>query len=178
MTQQGWRAMSRRKSVTLAAIVAVALALTACNKISEVTKDLSETVGRSADEVAEALEELADDTGRTVDELAQDAKELAEDLPLDTIDRIRGLASGFGIGNAIAIDVVCAALDKVGDDGDVSTQELATTLASEAVEAGIENGTAYASQVTEILLDGDSDNEYDVTNLALDKVRTCVLENV
>ncbi len=172
------RQVRRLRLVTVAALVLATMMLGSCSKISDLTDGLAEKVGRSADEVAEQLEELADETGRTVDDLARDAKALADDLPLDTIDRIRRLASGFGIGSAIAIDLVCGALDKVGDDGEVSTEELATVLASEAVEAGIDNATAYAAQVSEILLDGDADNEYDVSNLALDQVRTCVLEHV
>ncbi|MSO79336.1 MAG: hypothetical protein EXQ79_06980 [Acidimicrobiia bacterium] len=174
MTQQ----VRRLRLITVAALVLATMMLGSCSKISELTDDLAETLGHSADEVQQQLEELADETGRTVDDLARDAQALADDLPLDTIDRIGRLASGFGIGSAIAIDVVCGALDKVGDDGEVSTEELATVLASEAIEAGIDNTTAYASQVSQILLDGDPDNEYDVTNLALDQVRTCVLENV
>ncbi len=178
MTRQVRWNMAGRRLVIAAALVFATVVLGSCGTISELTDDLAETVGKKADEVAEQLEELADATGRTVDDLAQDAKALAEDLPLDTIDRIRRLSSGFGVGSAFAIDVVCGALDRVGDDGMVSTEELAIVLAREAVEAGIDNATAYASQVTDILLDGDADNQYDVSNLALDQVRTCVLENV
>lgn len=132
---------------------------------------LARALGRSSDDIGRQLDDLSRVTGRSGDDLARNAKRLATRMP--PVSAVDELADSFQLREEFVADVVCQVLDDVADDGLLSADELFDALRNAALDAGLGDGSSFAADALEIMMEGDPDGEYDFINLTLDQLRNC-----